>query len=101
MVMADDAAGRRVPFAFLAELMRRFSERAGGSSSFNVVDMPAYGIQGTFGPEIKSLVDEYNSAPPEDEINRAKQELNQVQDIMVKVRLSAAVHPSNPDCALE
>lgn len=86
MVMADDAAGRRMPFAFLAELQRRFSERAGGSSSFNVSDMPAYGLQGTFGPEIKSLVAEFNSCPPEDSLNRAKQELTQVQDIMVKVR---------------
>ena len=48
--------------------------------------MPAYGIQGTFGPEIKKLVDEFNSSPPEDELNNAKQKLNEVQDIMVKVR---------------
>lgn len=48
--------------------------------------MPAYGIQGTFGPEIRNLVEQFNSAPPEDDLIKAKVKLNEVQDIMVKVR---------------
>lgn len=64
LVMAEDAAGRRMPFAFLGVLQGRFSERAGGSSSLNVSDMPAYGLQGTFGPEIKSLGRYHRRAVP-------------------------------------
>ncbi len=46
--------------------------------------MPAYGLQGTFGPTISSLMHTYNTAPPSDELTRAQTELNQVKDIMVQ-----------------
>ncbi|TEB30923.1 vesicle-associated membrane protein [Coprinellus micaceus] len=82
LVMADDAAGRRMPFAFLTELQRRFT--AAPSSSNPSDDTPAYGLQGTFGPVIASLVHEFNTAPPQDELTRAQNELNQVKDIMVQ-----------------
>ena len=47
-------------------------------------DLPAYGLQGTFGPTIAALVDTYNTAPPVDELTRAQTELNHVKDIMVQ-----------------
>ncbi|KAK0443083.1 VAMP/synaptobrevin-like protein [Desarmillaria tabescens] len=81
LVMADDSAGRRMPFAFLAELQRKFTSAPSSSSSD---DMPAYGLQGTFGPIISSLMHTYNTAPPSDELTRAQTELNQVKDIMVQ-----------------
>ncbi|KAK0199757.1 vesicle-associated membrane protein [Desarmillaria ectypa] len=81
LVMADDSAGRRMPFAFLAELQRKFTSAPSSSSSD---DMPAYGLQGTFGPTISSLMHTYNTAPPSDELTRAQTELNQVKDIMVQ-----------------
>lgn len=46
--------------------------------------MPAYGLQGSFGPVISSLMHTYNTAPPSDELTRAQTELNQVKDIMVQ-----------------
>ena len=46
--------------------------------------LPGYGLQGTFGPTISSLMHTYNTAPPVDEISRAQNELNQVKDIMVQ-----------------
>lgn len=46
--------------------------------------LPGYGLQGTFGPTISSLMHTYNTAPPTDEIVRAQNELNQVKDIMVQ-----------------
>jgi len=81
LVMADDSAGRRMPFAFLGELQRRFTTLPSSSS---VSDVPAHGLQGTFSPVIAELMDTYNDAPPQDELDRAKGELNQVKDIMVQ-----------------
>ncbi|KAK1229437.1 hypothetical protein PQX77_007485 [Marasmius sp. AFHP31] len=82
LVMADDSAGRRMPFAFLAELQRQFLDAP--SSSAADPELPAYGLQGNFGPTIASLMHTYNTAPPADEIQRAQRELNQVKDIMVQ-----------------
>jgi len=81
LVMADDSAGRRMPFAFLTELQRKFCSAPSSSATD---DLPAYGLQGTFGPTISSLMHTYNTAPPLDELARAQTELNQVKDIMVQ-----------------
>ncbi|KAL4079936.1 synaptobrevin-domain-containing protein [Scleroderma yunnanense] len=83
LVMADDAAGRKVPFAFLADLQRKFLELP-SSSAAALTSTPAYGLQGTFSPVISALMHTYNTAPPQDEIARAQAELNQVKDIMVQ-----------------
>ncbi|KAJ3991566.1 VAMP/synaptobrevin-like protein [Lentinula boryana] len=82
LVMADDSAGRRMPFAFLSELQRKFLEAP--SSSLNDPELPAYGLQGTFASTIANVMNTYNTAPPVDEIARAQAELNQVKDIMVQ-----------------
>ncbi|KAF9025231.1 VAMP/synaptobrevin-like protein [Hymenopellis radicata] len=82
LVMADDSAGRRMPFAFLAELQRKFVPQPSSSSLDE--STPAYGLQGSFGPVISSLMHTYNTAPPSDELSRAQTELNQVKDIMVQ-----------------
>lgn len=70
-----------MPFSFLAELQRRFTSLPSSSS---IADIPAYGLQGTFGPVVAELMDTYNTAPPVDELERAKGELAQVKDIMVQ-----------------
>jgi len=80
--MADESVGRRIPFAFLAELKRRFTSLPSTSASLS--SLPAYGLQGSFGPVIAELVQTYNTAPPIDELTRAQAELNQVKDIMVQ-----------------
>ncbi|KAI0794982.1 vesicle-associated membrane protein [Abortiporus biennis] len=81
LVMADDSAGRRMPFTFLAELQRQFLASGQPSSSS---DIPAYSLQGSFGPAIAQLMDTYNTSPPTDELTRAQSELAQVKDIMVQ-----------------
>ncbi|KAJ7267263.1 VAMP/synaptobrevin-like protein [Mycena rebaudengoi] len=81
LVMADDSAGRRMPFAFLADLQRKFASAPSSSSS---ADTPVHGLQGSFGPTISALMHTYNTAPPTDELARAQTELNQVKDIMVQ-----------------
>ncbi|KAI0826630.1 VAMP/synaptobrevin-like protein [Trametes gibbosa] len=82
LVMAEDAAGRRMPFTFLAELQQKFTLQPAASSS--TFDPPAYSQQGTFGPVIAQLVTQYNTSPPTDELSRAQAELAQVKDIMVQ-----------------
>ncbi|KIM59887.1 hypothetical protein SCLCIDRAFT_1217334 [Scleroderma citrinum Foug A] len=83
LVMADDAAGRKVPFAFLADLQRKFLELPSSSAAV-LSSTPVHGLQGTFSPVISSLMHTYNTAPPQDEVARAQAELNQVKDIMVQ-----------------
>ncbi|KAF8882121.1 VAMP/synaptobrevin-like protein [Infundibulicybe gibba] len=80
LVMADEAAGRRMPFTFLSDLQKKFISAPSSSSD----DTPAHGLQGTFGPTIAALVHTYNTTPPPDELTRAQAELNQVKDIMVQ-----------------
>ncbi|KAG2004769.1 vesicle-associated membrane protein 712 [Coprinopsis cinerea AmutBmut pab1-1] len=82
LVMADEAAGRRMPFAFLAELQRQFLSTPTGSGSLD--DTPAYGLQGSFGPTLSNLMHTFNTSPPVDELTRAQNELNQVKSIMVQ-----------------
>ncbi|KAJ3554006.1 hypothetical protein NM688_g3323 [Phlebia brevispora] len=82
LVMADDSAGRRMPFTFLAELQQKFISTAQPSTSQS--DQPAYSLQGTFGPVIAELMNTYNTSPPTDELTRAQAELAQVKDIMVQ-----------------
>jgi len=83
LVMADSSVGRRMPFAFLTELQRKFNSSPSSSTSYHD-DTPAHGLQGTFGPIISSLMHTYNTAPPSDELARAQTELNQVKNIMVQ-----------------
>ncbi|KAF9002570.1 VAMP/synaptobrevin-like protein [Cyathus striatus] len=82
LVMADDSAGRRMPFAFLNELQEKFTSIPSSSSTDGTP--PAYALQGTFGPTIAALVNTYNTSPPTDELARAQNELNHVKDIMVQ-----------------
>ncbi|KAH9950761.1 vesicle-associated membrane protein [Amylocystis lapponica] len=83
LVMADDSAGRRMPFTFLADLQQKFTSFSAASSSSLAAPL-AYALQGTFGPTIAQLMNTYNTAPPTDELARAQSELAQVKDIMVQ-----------------
>ncbi|CAE6454933.1 unnamed protein product [Rhizoctonia solani] len=79
LVMADDAAGRRMPFAFIADLQRRFTT---AYSRDQIEDVPAYGLN-EFSATIGKLIEQYNTAPPVDALSQAQQDLAQVKDIMV------------------
>ncbi|CAE6449391.1 unnamed protein product [Rhizoctonia solani] len=79
LVMADDAAGRRMPFTFIADLQQRFTT---AYSRDQIEEAPAYGLN-EFSPQIGKLIEQYNTAPPVDALSQAQQELAQVKDIMV------------------
>ncbi|KAM0749490.1 synaptobrevin-domain-containing protein [Meredithblackwellia eburnea MCA 4105] len=80
LVVAEDSAGRRMPFAFLAELHKRFLA-AYGQDEIN--DAPAYGMAG-WEKEVAKLMQQYTDSPPNDPIKVAQAELASVKDIMVK-----------------
>ena len=71
-----------MPFTFLGDLQQKFS--SAGQSSAASSSPPAYALQGTFGPTIANLMNQYNTSPPTDELTRAQSELAQVKDIMVQ-----------------
>jgi len=83
LVMADDSAGRRMPFTFLGELQRKFLASPSASTSSSA-SLPPHALQSTFGPVISQLMYTYNTSPPTDDISRAQSELAQVKDIMVQ-----------------
>ncbi|BGO94975.1 hypothetical protein NBRC10512_003875 [Rhodotorula toruloides] len=80
LVVAEDTAGRRMPFSFLAELHRRFT------STFNlneIADAPAFGLN-SFEKTIAQLMQQYEENPPQDAIKAAQAELAATKDVMVK-----------------
>jgi len=83
LVMAEDAAGRRMPFAFLDDLQRRFESFSPSSSSSPSFAPSAHSYSG-FQPQLASLLHQYNDSPPPDALRTAQQNLAQVKDIMVQ-----------------
>ncbi|BGP19483.1 hypothetical protein JCM10213_006303 [Rhodosporidiobolus nylandii] len=80
LVVADDEAGRRTPFAFLKELHHKFT------TAYNmneIADAPAYGMNG-FESEVAALMKQYEENPPQDAIKAAQAELAATKDTMVK-----------------
>ncbi|OCF36883.1 vesicle-associated membrane protein 7 [Kwoniella heveanensis CBS 569] len=80
LVMADDSVGRRMPFAFLAEVERRFTA---SYSSDEIVSASGHSL-GDFEPELAKLMHQYTTAPPADPLRQAQSDLNNVKDVMVQ-----------------
>ncbi|KAL8280354.1 hypothetical protein RQP46_007271 [Phenoliferia psychrophenolica] len=80
LVVAEDSAGRRMPFGFLAELHKRFTANY---SADEIEDAPAYGMASWEG-DIAKLMQQFTDSPPTDPIKNAQAELANVKDIMVK-----------------
>ncbi|OJJ45010.1 hypothetical protein ASPZODRAFT_17921 [Penicilliopsis zonata CBS 506.65] len=82
IVVATAEQGRRIPFAFLLEMKRRFL----GIYQPGVTDfasLPAYGCAG-FNTDLRTLLASYNSAPPADALASARREIDSVRDIMTE-----------------
>ncbi|KAI5308886.1 hypothetical protein KEM55_004627 [Ascosphaera atra] len=82
VVVATAELGRRIPFAFLLEIKRRFlSLYQPGTTAF--AELPAYGCA-AFNPDMRALLQKYNTQPPADSLASARREIDSVRDIMTE-----------------
>ncbi|KAL1977045.1 hypothetical protein VTN31DRAFT_3327 [Thermomyces dupontii] len=82
LVVATTEQGRRIPFAFLLEIKRRFLA-AYPPSTTDYASLPAYGCA-AFNSELRGLLQSYNTAPPSDSLASARREIDSVRDIMTE-----------------
>ncbi|KJE97732.1 vesicle-associated membrane protein [Capsaspora owczarzaki ATCC 30864] len=80
LCMADEAFGRRVPFAFLLDVKSRFEStyKARARTAF------AYGLNRELAPILKQQMEYYSQNPNSDRINQVRNEIAQVKDVMVQ-----------------
>ncbi|XP_061346284.1 vesicle-associated membrane protein 711-like [Gastrolobium bilobum] len=80
LCMADDTAGRRIPFAFLEEIHQRFVRTYGRA----VLSAQPYGMNDEFSRVLSQQMEYYSTDPNADKINRIKGEMNQVRNVMIE-----------------
>ncbi|KAF9615227.1 hypothetical protein IFM89_022489 [Coptis chinensis] len=80
LCMADDAAGRRIPFAFLEDIHGRFVKTYGRA----VHTALAYGMNDEFSRILSQQMDFYSNDPNADRLNRLKGEMSQVRNVMIE-----------------
>ncbi|KAI7978970.1 Vesicle-associated membrane protein 713 [Camellia lanceoleosa] len=78
--MADDTAGRRIPFAFLEDIHQRFVRSYGRA----VLSAQAYAMNDEFSRVLSQQIEYYSSDPNADRINRLKGEMSQVRNVMIE-----------------
>lgn len=79
LCMADDAAGRRIPFAFLEDIHGRFVKTYGRAA----LTALAYAMNDEFSRVLSQQMDYYSNDPNADRINRMRGEINQVRSVMI------------------
>ena len=82
LVVAQTEMGRRIPFAFLLELKKKFLAQYKPEST-DFQSLPAYGTA-AFNSTLKAMIQQYNTAPPSDALNNARKEIDSVRDIMTE-----------------
>ncbi|KAL2489561.1 Vesicle-associated membrane protein [Forsythia ovata] len=80
LCMADDTAGRRIPFAFLEEIHQRFVRTYGRA----VLSAQAYAMNDEFSRVLSQQIEYFSNDPNADRINRLKGEMSQVRNVMIE-----------------
>ncbi|KAI3821698.1 hypothetical protein L1987_09270 [Smallanthus sonchifolius] len=80
LCMADDVAGRRIPFAFLEDIHQRFVRTYGRA----VLSAQAYGMNDEFSRVLNQQMEYYSNDPNADRINHLKGEMGQVRTVMIE-----------------
>nr|GMD42868.1 vesicle-associated membrane protein 711 [Ipomoea batatas]GMD47507.1 vesicle-associated membrane protein 711 [Ipomoea batatas] len=80
LCMADDVAGRRIPFAFLEDIHQRFVKTYGRA----VLSAQAYAMNNEFSRVLNQQMEYYSNDPNADRINRIKGEMSQVRNVMIE-----------------
>jgi len=75
-----DSQERRIPFAFLEDIKNRFKYTYGDRAR-NAI---AFQMNDDFGRELQKQMEYYNSNPAADNINRVRQQLDEVKGVMVE-----------------
>ncbi|KAJ9688725.1 hypothetical protein PVL29_014396 [Vitis rotundifolia] len=71
LCMADDALGRRIPFAFLEDIHQRFVKTYGRA----IHSAPAYAMNDEFSRVLSQQMDHNSNDPNADRLNRSKDEM--------------------------
>jgi vesicle-associated membrane protein 7 len=80
LCMADEAFGRRIPFAFLEEAKHRFTAAYGGAATTAL----AYAYNTEFSRVLHQQMDYFSTNPAADALTRAKGEMAEVKSVMVE-----------------
>ncbi|XP_050217196.1 vesicle-associated membrane protein 711 [Mercurialis annua] len=80
LCMADDTAGRRIPFAFLEDIHQRFVRTYARA----VHSAQAYAMNDEFSRVLSQQMEYYSNDPNADRINRLKGEMSQVRNVMIE-----------------
>ncbi|XP_074578718.1 vesicle-associated membrane protein 711-like [Curcuma longa] len=80
LCVADDTAGRRIPFTFLEDIHGRFVKTYGRACH----TAPAYGMNDEFSRILSQQIDYYSNDPNADRMNRIKGEMSQVRSVMIE-----------------
>ena len=82
LVVANSELGRRIPFAFLEDIQSRFRKMY---SEEQLAVALAYAYNNEFGRVLRQQMEFYTSDNPKaDAINRVKEEISQVKNVMVQ-----------------
>ena len=82
LVVAHSELGRRIPFAFLLDMKKKFLQQFKPDDT-NFDSLPAYG-SASFNTTLKSMLQQYNTSPPSDALSNARREIDSVKDIMTE-----------------
>ena len=82
LIVAQAELGRRIPFAFLLELKKKFLDQFKPDDT-DFQSLPAYG-SAAFNSTLKSMLQQYNISPPSDSLTNARREIDSVKDIMTE-----------------
>ncbi|WOL05111.1 hypothetical protein Cni_G13834 [Canna indica] len=80
LCIADEAAGRRIPFAFLEDIHGRFVKTYARACH----TAPAYAMNEEFSRILGQQMDYYSNDPNADRMNRIKGEMSQVRNVMIE-----------------
>ena len=75
-----DSQERRIPFAFLEDIKNRFKYSYGDQGRTAI----AFQMNEDFGRELQKQMEYYNANPAADNINRVRQQLDEVKGVMVQ-----------------
>ncbi|PRW57246.1 vesicle-associated membrane 714 [Chlorella sorokiniana] len=79
LCMADQAVGKRIPFAFLADMQQQFEQRYGSVAEGAI----AYEMNSEFAPLLRDRMHYFNTDPRADTLTRVRGEVTDLKNVMV------------------